>query len=166
MKLEYRKLTVADSDNREIYSFLKENLDYFILCDGESPTKCTLGRILKSIPKGYTLEDKENLVAIADGKIVGLIDILKGYGTSDSWTIGLLLVAPRGCGIGQNIHKEIIKQASKDGVNTLRIGVIKENIMAYEFWKKIGYKQIKNVETKVGKQVKDVEVMTLNIKNI
>jgi RimJ/RimL family protein N-acetyltransferase len=44
------------------------------------------------------------------GKLVGLIDVLRGYRTASDWYIGLMLLAPafQAQGFGTEIHNEFV----------------------------------------------------------
>ena len=58
-----------------------------------------------------------------------------------------------------------IGTTADDGTgDSLRIGVIEENINGFNFWKTLGYKKIKECNMEMGTKTNKVYVMTLQLK--
>lgn len=165
MELTYKKITVKDSNNRRLLIFLWRCSEYFMLCENKRPTTKTLEEILTEVPEGYSTEDKVVIEVLEGDKVVGLIDILRGYPDKKAWMIGLLLIAPefRRLGYGKLIHKEIKRMAKADGAERLRIGVVEENLKAHRFWRKLEYDCVKKSRVDFGGLLKGIIIMTLDI---
>ena len=52
MSYKLEEITLEDMENREIYEFLKDSSDYFLLYRGEEPTVETLREIITEVPEG------------------------------------------------------------------------------------------------------------------
>jgi GNAT superfamily N-acetyltransferase len=80
------------------------------------------------------------------GKLVGLIDVLRGYRTRADWYIGLMLLAPgfQGQGFGTEIHIEFVKYARREGARRLLLAVLAVNESARRFWLRLGYRKVKD----------------------
>lgn len=55
--------------------------------------------------------------------------------------IGLLLLSPtaRGQQIGAQVHAQIVTQIKSEGGTEIRLGILKNNPRAQEFWRRLGY---------------------------
>ena len=168
MSYKLEEITLEDMENREIYEFLKDSSDYFLLYVGEEPTVETLREIITEVPEGWNQDDKVVLRAVREGSTVGLIDILKNYPKRGRWMIGLLLLRPeeRGLGMGRKLHEDIKKMALEGGIEALRVGVLEDNPNALKFWSKLGYRSVKKTKVNIEGRDRVIEVMTLDIKDL
>src|SRR5580704_17222386 len=88
------------------------------------------------------------LIGIFDqfGKLVGLIDVLRGYRKRTDWYVGLMLLAPafQGQGFGTEIHDEFVSYARREGIHRLLLAVLEANESARRFWLRLGYRKVKD----------------------
>jgi len=70
----------------------------------------------------------------------------------------------RNKGIGKLVHNALIEMVLKSNGKSLRVGVVKENINGFNFWKNLGYKKIKETDVTLGDKVQKVYVMVLKLK--
>ncbi len=165
MSIILKKITEKDAFNKRFNLFFEASHDYFWDFEGVLPSNSTLNEILNEVPEGYSKEDKLVFEINKNGNLVGIIDILKGFPTENTWMIGLVLLHPkfRGQGLGCKIHTKIKSLAKTNNIEILRIGVIESNYKASKFWNNLGYQHLKKVDTILGEKNQTVNVMTLNI---
>jgi RimJ/RimL family protein N-acetyltransferase len=121
--------------------------DFFLLQNGQPPSEADAREVFKSVlPQGS--EASKLPIGIFDqfGKLVGLIDVLRGYRARSDWYIGLMLLAPglQGQGFGTEIHAEFVSYARREGVQRLLLAVLEANQAARRFWLRLGYRKGKD----------------------
>jgi RimJ/RimL family protein N-acetyltransferase len=121
--------------------------DFFLLQNGQPPSEADAREVFESVPPQGS-EAIKLPIGIFDqfGKLVGLIDVLRGYRTSADWYIGLMLLAPgfQGQGFGTEIHNEFVNYARREGVQRLLLAVLEANESARRFWLRLGYRKVKD----------------------
>lgn len=90
-------------------------------------------------------EDVRAYGIYAQSRIVGLASIALGWKRPGQAMIGLLLVSERqrGRGYGRVAYDalEAIARASPHG-RSLRIGIVEANVVAFGFWRHLGFREI------------------------
>jgi RimJ/RimL family protein N-acetyltransferase len=121
--------------------------DFFLLQNGQPPSEADAREVFESVPPQCG-EAIKIPIGIFDqfGKLVGLIDVLRGYRTRADWYIGLMLLAPgfQGQGFGTEIHNEFVKYARREGARRLLLAVLAVNESARRFWLRLGYRKVKD----------------------
>lgn len=121
--------------------------DFFLLQNGKPPSEADAREVFESVAPRCPGATKLP-IGIFDqfGKLVGLIDVLRGYRTRVDWYIGLMLLAPgfQGQGFGAEIHNEFVNYARREGVQRLLLAVLEANESARRFWLRLGYRQVKD----------------------
>jgi len=81
-----------------------------------------------------------------DGRLIGVLEMLRDYPKRDEWWIGLLMLDPaaRGQGFGARICRTTFDWIAHEGGRAVWIGVLKGSERAYEFWKKIGFVDVES----------------------
>lgn len=141
--------------------------DYFLLSEGTSPSENAAAEIFDALPPGKTYTDKYIFgIEHSDGKLAGVIDLVKNYPSDGVWMLGLLLLDPeeRGQGIGRAAHRALATWAGALGAESFRIGVIEENRGGKQFWEALGYTKEKEIRLEFGKKEHQIHVMTLNLR--
>ncbi len=79
-----------------------------------------------------------------DDRMVGFVDVCKGYPEVHIAYIGLLIFAEKyqGRGFGREALEHIHTLARSWGCRTIRAAVIENNMCALTFWKKEGFGQL------------------------
>lgn len=151
----------------EIQNLCDRCRDYFIIDQGQEADSNAALEILEALPPNKSHSDKHVLgVYDCNNKLIGLIDIVKGFVDVDEWMLGLLLIDTneRGKGLGSKIHSCLTSWVKNNNGSKIRIAVFDNNIPALDFWKRIGYKTIKkSLMVREGKKDKVVLVMNYNI---
>ena len=87
--------------------------------------------ICSALPAGSSKADKYTFVIEREGKVVGMIDLIKGYPEPDIWYLGFLFISRehRG-GTGRRALKGLCAWAKRQGATALRLGVVEPNLKA------------------------------------
>lgn len=158
--------TLNSNDIDSIDQLLNECEDYYLLHDGVLHTKKDVNEILTHLPPDKKPHDKFVLGIFYKDQLIGIIDLIKDFPVIGQWIIGLFLLSKkeRGKGIGKLVHNALSEIVLKSTGDSLRIGVIEENINGFNFWKTLGYKKIKECDMEMGIKTNKVYVMTLQLK--
>lgn len=151
---------INNSFDKDLLKLFENCKDYFELVEGEVPKNTD--DFFLSLPPNKNMNDKINLGIFKDEDLIGAIDIIKNYPEEKEWIIGLMIIDInyRKSGFGEKAHKLIEHLAKKQGAYKLRIGVAEQNILAKNFWEKLGYRTIKITESmKIGNKKSRVIVM-------
>ena len=98
--------------------------------------------ILAALPPGKTYRDKFVLGVFNDYKLVGCIDLIRGYPSESVAYVGLLLIAEpyEGSGFGAQAFERVFDVvASWPTCTAIKIGVLANNEKAVRFWSKLGF---------------------------
>jgi RimJ/RimL family protein N-acetyltransferase len=121
--------------------------DFFLLQNGQPPSEVDAREVFESVHPQCS-EAIKLPIGIFDqfGKLVGLIDVLRGYRTRSDWYVGLMLLAPafQGQGFGTEIHNGFVNYARREGVQRLLLAVLEANEPARRFWLRLGYRKVKD----------------------
>lgn len=133
-----RKLTEADVPG--ILDLYLKNTEYFKHCP-PSPSYETIKEDLAALPPGKEAADKY-FIGIFDGNfLVAVMDLIDRYPDSRTAFIGLFMVSKsyQRKGIGAYIVKALSQALGADGYMRIRLGYIKTNLSARNFWLKQGF---------------------------
>lgn len=140
--MDYKLKVLTEKDLPAITVLCQEASDYMVLATGATNPPKEAQDLLTSFPPQKRLEDK-TLYGIFDSHdtLIGVLDLVRNYPTTKAWMIGLLLLTPkvRGQQIGEQVHAQIVEQIKSDGGTEIRLGILKNNPRAQEFWERQGY---------------------------
>ncbi len=140
--MDYKLKILTEQDLPIIATLCEEASDYMVLATGATNPKKEALDLLTSFPPQKRLEDK-TLYGIFDAHnhLIGVLDLIRNYPTNKAWMIGLLLLSPtaRGQQIGEQVHAQIVTQIKSEGGTEIRLGILKNNPRAQEFWQRLGY---------------------------
>jgi RimJ/RimL family protein N-acetyltransferase len=96
------------------------------------------------LPEGKSYEDKFVFGIFAGNEMVGCIDLIRSYPTTNAATLGLLLVAEQhqGIGIGRQAFT-LLEQFAREWGNcdVIRLAVVMTNSEVIGFWRKLGFSE-------------------------
>lgn len=121
--------------------------DFFLLQNGQPPSEVDAREVFESVPRQCSAAIKIPIGIFNQfGKLVGLIDVLRGYRTRVDWYIGLMLLEPsfQGQGFGTEIHNEFVSYARREGARRLLLAVLAANESARRFWLRLGYRKVRD----------------------
>lgn len=161
MGLGARQLDEADLDAMQ--QFLNLVSDFFLLCEGEEPEAISM---LQACPSTKSkTKDKVCLGFFKAGKMISLLDFIKGYPQDSIITIGYLLVHPhhRSQKIGSKIVEALRGIAKAQGYLKLRLGVQAQNSKALHFWQQNNFTVTKQIQEKLGTKINLTNILELEI---
>ncbi len=164
--MEYLIKQLVSEDESDLQKLSERCNDYYQIVEGIEPTKNAAHEILYELPPNKEMKDKFVLgVYDSHANLIAVIDIIKGYKTEKEWMIGLMMIDPneRGKGLGRELHHFLIDWVSDYQAETFRIGVVEDNRNAFNFWSKLGYKEIDRVNLKLGNKDNVVIVMRYDL---
>ena len=161
----YKIKHLSKDNNNIIEKFCEKCSDYFILCDGEFPSKEKINKIFTDLPPNKNFDDKFLLGVYNSDELVGIVDIIKDFPTIGEWVLGLMLLAPeeRGSGLGKMAHEALVEWAKGLGAKTFRIGVLEDNYRAFNFWSNLGYTKIREISMDFSSKTHMVNIMRLQV---
>jgi RimJ/RimL family protein N-acetyltransferase len=115
---------------------------YFHRISGGPPGPAEAGELFAELPAGKSFDDKFVYGIEADGRLVGCLDLLRGYPVPGTAFLGLLLLSEahqrRGIGCAAYaLAESIVRSWSCD---TVRLGVVATNGPALCFWRACGFR--------------------------
>ena len=133
-----RRLT--DEDLPALLALCESNPAYYELY-GERPTLENLAQALRELPPGCCADQKVFLGFFAQGELVAVMDIVRGYPDERAAYVGLLMVdgAWHGRGIGSQVARDELHRLRAKGFSRVRLAYIQGNEPARTFWAKLGF---------------------------
>ena len=133
-----RRLT--DEDLPALLALCESNPAYYELY-GERPTLENQAQALRELPPGCQADQKEFLGFLAQGELVAVMDVVRGYPDERSAYVGLLMVdgAWHGRGVGTLIMRAELRRLRAEGLSRVRLAYIEGNEPARKFWAKLGF---------------------------
>jgi GNAT superfamily N-acetyltransferase len=131
------KINYLGSKNKSALQQLLERCsDYSLLVTGESPKPTAARMLLADVPPGVAPRSKLVIGIFDQDKLIGVLDCVRDYPSSNDWWLGLLLIDPafRGRGLGGMVYRDFEKWIKQQGANRIFLGVIKANQKAFQFW--------------------------------
>lgn len=115
----------------------------------------------EALPEGKTFEDKYVFGVFCEERMVGCVDLIRGFPNPDTAMLGLLLISEthQGRGVGKASYEAVERFVRSWGeIRKVRIGVVAVNTAAMPFWRSLGF-----VETGVRRPYEDNSVVSENI---
>ncbi len=138
--------------------------EFTMLVDGEPPTSHAAADDLTALPPGCRPEDKYVFgLADASGRILGMIESIRGYPEPGTWWLGLLLIDPerRRDGLGSAFYSGFEGWVQDQGHDRISLGVVDANTGGLGFWRRQGFTLTRTVPAQTfGRLVHDVHVLT------
>ena len=151
MSDEAAALTIRPLDprsDRELAArVLRRCDDYVRLETGRPPDDDYLTEFFEDVPPGRRVEDVLKLGVFEGSRIVGLLDIYRGYPQPDDWYIGLMLFVDtaRNKGLGRRALDWIVEAARAERARRLLLCVLEHNPRARAFWQRHGFTVLRTV---------------------
>ena len=119
--------------------------DFFLFQNGLPPSEDDAREIFEFLPPQSHRATKLPIGIFHSKRLVGFMDVLRGYRTTSEWYIGFMLLAPdfRCRGFGTEIHSGFVSYARRGGSQRLLIAVLEANESARRFWLRLGYRKVK-----------------------
>ena len=140
-----RALTEADAD--EALTVCLGNPQYYEYAEAR-PTREQVVADMRVTPPGVDASRKYYVGFYEGDTLVAVMDIIDGYPDDKVGYIGFFMMnaAYQGRGIGSAIVGEVAAYLKSVGKTSLRLAIEKENPQSNRFWKKNGFRVLKEVE--------------------
>ena len=117
--------------------------DYAELVTGSPPGAADALSVFTILPDGKGYDDKFVLGIFSGSAMVGCVDLIRGYPEPETAHIGLLLIAEpfQRRGLGAEAFAAVERLVTSwNGIERLRIGVLRSNTAAHRFWQRLGFR--------------------------
>ena len=147
MSEDYNVEKLTEKDIETIYRLCQGNNLYYHYCQADISREQILSDLCLR-PEGVNEDNKYYLGFFKDELLVAVLDILDDYPDKETCFIGFFMVniLYQGQGIGTEIIESVLAYVKKIGKAKVRLGIDNGNPQSKAFWKKNGFKVIKEVE--------------------
>ena len=147
-----RRMTVEDTDI--IYGLCVGNPLYYEYCP-PFVTRESIGEDLTALPPNTSEEQKHYVGFFDSEKLLAVMDIIDGYPGKGIAFIGFFMVeeGEQGKGTGSEIITEVVDYLEKEGYTAVRLAWVMGNPQAEHFWRKNGFKVIKETSGTDGSRL-------------
>jgi RimJ/RimL family protein N-acetyltransferase len=142
--ISFKELTGEPEELTALQELLNNVPDYTRRCRAEEQGACTPAELMQQIPEGVAPEQKKLYGIFFNHRMIGCLDLVKGYPDAKTAFVGILLIAEdvQGAGLGSEAFKECEKMIrSEEGFDRIRIGVMRTNDFVQNFWRKMGFRK-------------------------
>lgn len=148
-RYDVRKLNLDDVEM--IYTFCKSNTQYYKYCGKVISTELIESDI-KIAPPGISMEQKYYIGFFENSMLVAIMDLIAGYPNNNSVFIGFFMMNAKlqGTGIGSKIISEVLYYLQNQEFKKCQLGIDKDNPQSNHFWRKNGFKVIREVVQEEG----------------
>ena len=153
---------LSPDDAAQLQTLFDQCADFFIMTNG-APAKATAAaEEFTDVPEGKTPEDVRAWGLVDDrDRLAGTIIGVQGYPNSQTWWVGLMLLAPeqRGQGLGGSFYQAFEQWVAHQGYRFISLCAIAPNTVGRHFWQRLGFEKIRQVSARpYGTQIHDVHV--------
>lgn len=143
---------VEEGDLAAVLALMEGNAAYYSLQGQEQPTLRSIREDMASIPPRCTPAQKHYVGLWREGKLEGVLDLVEGYPRERTLWIGFFMVEAglHRQGMGRTVVEALPAAAADAGMDSLRLGCLKENDQGHQFWKALGFQDLREGETLGG----------------
>lgn len=144
----------VEENLKDLLKLCEECLDYYKLIGIKSVNLDTAKEVFEELPPGKEDESKM-VIGVYNNKdtLIGIIEGIRDFPKKDIWYIGQMMISKnyRNRGLGEKFYKGFEELALMNNVNSINLGVLKDNIKGLRFWNKMGFVVIERIENyKIG----------------
>ena len=127
----------ADADVAPLQALFDQDPEYFEINGRAFPVE----EMRDALPPGRARDDKFLFVLERDGRVEGLIDIVRGYPEPHIWYLGFIFLskAVRGGGQGRRCLHALYNWVRAQGGTAIRLGVVEPNAKARHLYATEGF---------------------------
>ena len=148
---DYTVRKLVESDVEAIYKLCQGNTLFYRYCEAE-PTKERILHDLHITPPGINKDRKYYVGFYQNDELIAVMDLIDGFPREEVGFIGFFMVsiAAQHRGVGSSILCETANYLKGIGKTSIQLGMDKDNPQSTGFWKKNGFKVVKEVERDGG----------------
>jgi len=151
-----------ESDIPLLQQLCVECSDFHQLTMGTLPSNHEGADIMLDCPPGKSPEDKVVFgIFSAQGQLVGVVELLRGYPQANTWFIGLMLLHPqwRGVNLGRDVLEWVEQYSKANCAQKLAIAVLEVNPRGHKFWQDNGFGQVRLVDNYQSGNIKTTAIV-------
>lgn len=143
---------VTGDDEAAVLALMESNTSYYAMQGQEMPTLRSIREDMSALPPRCTQEQKHYVGLWQDDTLVGVLDLVEGYPRERTLWIGFFMVDAvlHRQGIGRTVAQALPAAAADAGMDSLRLGCLKENEAGHRFWNEMGFQDLREGETLTG----------------
>jgi len=142
----YTTRTLGLRDVAELQDLYERCSDFHEVEQGVPTLPDAAERLLSTVPEGKDEADKLVLgVRSGDGRLVGVLDLIRDLPAEGEWWLGLLMLDPaeRRRGLGAALVKALANAIRDVGGGAVSLGVLEQNTAAGRFWERLGFVELR-----------------------
>ena len=160
---DLRVMRLGATDTGRLQELYEACAEFCVLVEGEPPGPHAAADDLAALPPGAAPDDKHVVGLLnVDGRIVAMIEAIRGYPRPGAWWVGLMLVDPgwRRGGLGTAFYRAFERWVRTQDCDQLALGVVAANSGGLSFWQSQGFTLERTVEAQhFGRLTHDVHVL-------
>lgn len=147
----YQVRRMQDADAEEILALCMQNTQYYQYC-GKQPSRELILNDLHITPPGIGPSDKYYTGFYSETGLAAVLDLIDGYPDQNACWIGFFMMNKRlqGRQLGTEIIQHLCGYLREAGYTMLRLGIDKDNPQSTHFWKKNGFRVVREVKQDEG----------------
>ncbi|MBR3076309.1 MAG: GNAT family N-acetyltransferase [Oscillospiraceae bacterium] len=147
----YQVRRMQDADAEEILALCMQNTQYYQYC-GKQPSRELILNDLHITPPGIGPSDKYYTGFYSEAGLAAVLDLIDGYPDQNACWIGFFMMNKRlqGRQLGTEIIQHLCGYLREAGYTMLRLGIDKDNPQSTHFWKKNGFRVVREVKQDEG----------------
>lgn len=141
LSIQYEVRKISDEEIPAVLNLCESNPQYYYYC----PPTVSLDGIksdMLALPPNKTYDDKYYIGFYQRNKLIAIMDLIGRYPNNETAFIGFFMVDKelQGSGIGTNIISECLQYLKSINYKKVKLGYVKENPQAKNFWIKNCFK--------------------------
>ncbi|MBR4193859.1 MAG: GNAT family N-acetyltransferase [Oscillospiraceae bacterium] len=147
----YQVRRMQDTDADAILALCLQNTQYYQYC-GKQPSRELILNDLHITPPGIGPSDKYYTGFYSETDLAAVLDLIDGYPDQNACWIGFFMMNKRlqGRQLGTEIIQHLCRYLREAGYTMLRLGIDKDNPQSTHFWKKNGFRVVREVKQDEG----------------
>lgn len=142
---------MQDADAEQILALCLENTQYYAYC-GKQPSLDLILNDLRITPPGVDLSAKYYVGFYDDAVLAAVMDLIIGYPDDTACFIGFFMMRRQmqGRGVGSGVIRDVCRSLKAHGCSSVMLGIDKGNPQSTCFWKKNGFRVLREAEQNGG----------------
>jgi GNAT superfamily N-acetyltransferase len=130
-----------ERDCDELQALLERCADYFVMAEGEPPSKKTAETEFTTVPPGYSANDLLVIGIRREQRLAGVIELLREFPKAHEWWLSLFVIEPseRSHGLGTRIMTALFDWLREQDIRVLHLAVLEQNPAGERFWRRLGF---------------------------
>lgn len=153
------------ADTQAVTALMQAARDYIELETRRPPDAEYVANFFTERPEGFA---QDALVQFGAGQahdMDGAITLLRGYNTTDSWWLALIILHPRarGTGLADRMLRDLAARARDQGARWIKLAVLAQNARARAFYDRAGFAHERDAPAQPGGDGHDRIVLKLDL---